>query len=202
MLVKDSGFEDIVFQSGVCTSGSLQGVLLGSHYNRGWTVHNAVSEALERLLLQRFLYDENIDLPSVDASEEMRNFVARYERFQVNIRNGNKGKTAQFWMFYLDLIRAQLIAHTSAQENNIDMLIAAWNKFLPMYFALNKINYARYESFYLHTLINMENMYPGLRNLLNDCGISVQGQESYPLRIAVDQRGEQTINCDAKTSGE
>ena len=189
MLVKGSGFEDTVFQSGVCTSGSLQGVLSGAHYNRGWTVHNAVSEALERLLLQRFLYDENIDLPNVDSIEEMRNFVARYERFQANVSIGRKGKTAQFWMIYLDLIRAQLLAHTSVQENNIDMLIAAWNKFLPMYFALNKINYARYGSFYVHTLINMDNMYPALRNLLNDCGISVQGQESYPLRTAVDQRG-------------
>ena len=29
----------------------------------------------------------------------------------------------------------------------------------------------------------------------------VQGQEKYPLRTAIDQRGEQTINRDAKTSG-
>ena len=143
-----------VFLSGVCISGSLQGVLSGSHYNRGWTVHNAVSEALERLLLQRFLYDENIDSSSVDSSESMLNFIAIYQRFQENIRNGRKKKTAQFWMFYLDLIRAQLIAHTSVQENNIDMLTAAWIIFLPLYFALNKINYARYGSFYMHTLIN------------------------------------------------
>jgi hypothetical protein len=61
--VAGSGFEDIVFQSGVCTSGSLQGVLAGSRYNRGWTVHNAFSEALERLLLQRFMYEKSATIP-------------------------------------------------------------------------------------------------------------------------------------------
>ena len=70
-----------------------------------------------------------------------------------------------------------------------------------MYFATNKVNYARYGSFYLHTLIHLDNIYPGLRDLLKRNGISVQGQESYPLRTAIDQRGEQTINRDGKTSG-
>ena len=32
-------------------------------------------------------------------------------------------------------------------------------------------------------------------------GISVKGQDRYPLRTAVDQRGEQTLKRDAKTSG-
>ena len=38
-LVKGSGFEEVVFQSSLTTSGSLNGVLSGSHYNRCWKVH-------------------------------------------------------------------------------------------------------------------------------------------------------------------
>ena len=38
-LVAGSGFEDAIFQTEVCSSGSLNGVLSGSHYNRCWTVH-------------------------------------------------------------------------------------------------------------------------------------------------------------------
>ena len=44
-------------------------------------------------------------------------------------------------------------------------------------------------------------MYPSLKDLLEQHGVSVQTQESFPVRIAFDQRGEQTINRDAKTSG-
>ena len=54
MLVESSGFEDVVFQAGLCTSGSLNGVIKASHYNRAWFVHSLFSEALERLLLTRF----------------------------------------------------------------------------------------------------------------------------------------------------
>ena len=32
-MVTESGFQDIVFQAGICSSGSLLGVLSGSHYN-------------------------------------------------------------------------------------------------------------------------------------------------------------------------
>ena len=104
-------------------------------------------------------------------------------------------------MFYLDLFEAQIMAHSAVQTNNLNMLISAWNKFIPVYFVFNRINYARYGSYYVFTLIHMETLYPGLRNLLDEFGISVQGQESFPLRTAVDQREEQTINRDAKTSG-
>ena len=59
----------------------------------------------------------------------------------------------------------------------------------------------RYGSYYIHTMVNIESVYPGLKELLKDMGISVQAQSTYALRTAIDQRGEQTINKDAKTAG-
>ena len=58
--VKGSGFRDIIFQAGVCLTGSFNVVSMGSHYNRAWTVHSAFSEALERLLIERFIFEYNI----------------------------------------------------------------------------------------------------------------------------------------------
>lgn len=214
-MIAGSGIEDVIFQSGVCTSGSLLGVLAGSHYNRGWTVHNAFSEALERLLFKRFIYEENPNIPDrfndlADINKEQlesllddeaSSFIQTYQRYRLRVRNGAAGKTAQFWMLYLDLMEAQVMAHNGVQENNIDMIIKAWQTFLPMYFAFNKVNYARYGSYYTFILMNMEQFYPGLKDLISKEGLSVQGQEKYPLRTAIDQRGEQTINRDAKTSG-
>ena len=54
-LISGSGFQDIVHQAGLCSPGSLNGVISGSHYNRCWTVHANFAEALERILFQRFL---------------------------------------------------------------------------------------------------------------------------------------------------
>ena len=53
-IVCGSGFEDLVFQSELYSTGSLGGVLSGPHYNRSWVIHNAITEAMERLLPLRF----------------------------------------------------------------------------------------------------------------------------------------------------
>ncbi len=196
-----AGSGDIIFQSGVCTSGSLQGVLAGSHCNCGWTVHNAFSEALERLLLQRFMYKKSAMIPDsfyelIDLDTEkiqsLENdasiaFTVEYERYRSSVRKGSAGKTAQFWMIYLDLMQAQCMAHVGVQENYVDMIINAWLKLLPMYFVLNKINYAQYGSYYVYTLINMEHLHPGLRDLIDKEGLSVQAQDLYPLQTSIDQ---------------
>ena len=52
-----------------------------------------------------------------------------------------------------------------------------------------------------YILKQIESKYPGLKELLLPCGLSVQAQETHPVRTAIDQRGKQTINRDAKTSG-
>ena len=53
--VSGSGFEDILFQAGLCSSGSIAGLLSGKHYNRNWLLHEAFSEALERLFEEQYI---------------------------------------------------------------------------------------------------------------------------------------------------
>ena len=50
-------------------------------------------------------------------------------------------------------------------------------------------------------LESIELQYPGCKELLLSAGLSVQAQDHYPNRTAIDQRGEQSINRDAKTAG-
>ena len=51
-------------------------------------------------------------------------------------------------------------------------------------------------------LKHIDDNYEGWKDLLSVNGLSVQAQKSHPLRTSIDQRGEQTINRDAKTAGE
>ena len=55
MLVESSVFGDVIFQLGICSSGSLNGLIKGTQYNHAWFCHSIFLEALERLLLTRFL---------------------------------------------------------------------------------------------------------------------------------------------------
>ena len=124
-----------------------------------------------------------------------------YDDYRNSIRNGKLGKTATYWLTYLDLVQMQYVIHKSVQENDFEKRVLGWKYFLPFYFALNYSNYARYGSYYVQVLESIEQMYPGLKDMLKCKGLSVQAQEKYSLRTSIDQRGEQTINRDAKTSG-
>ncbi|CAB4006805.1 Hypothetical predicted protein [Paramuricea clavata] len=174
-----------------------------------------VFEALERLLFQRFLKENSIAIPDYfyDAcidpiasyaviTENAASLYSEFQAFKEEARNAALGKTAQFWIqFYMDLMECQQTAHLTVQENDFDQRLLAWKFFLPMYFALNKQNYARYASYYVGVLQNIDILHPGLSEMLHKSGLSVQAQDRHPFRTATDQRGEQTINRDAKTAG-
>ena len=49
--------------------------------------------------------------------------------------------------------------------------------------------------------LQIDDHYPGLKPLLQLNGLSVQPQPAYPNQTSIDQRGEQSINRDAKTLG-
>ena len=63
-------------------------------------------------------------------------------------------------------------------------------------------NCTRYGTYYTRVLKNIEERYSGNKYILPVSGISVQAQQRYPTRIAIDIRNEQTINRDAKTPGD
>ena len=56
--IKGSGFEEIIFQLGLSTSGSVKKVLKGKHCNQCWTIHEAFSEALWRLFMDSYVQQE------------------------------------------------------------------------------------------------------------------------------------------------
>lgn len=53
--LEGSGFEEIILESGICSSGSLNGVMTGKHYNRAMIVHKVFLEAMDRLLIRQLL---------------------------------------------------------------------------------------------------------------------------------------------------
>ena len=56
-VISGSGFEEIVYQSGLCTPSSINTLLSGKHYSRCWYVHEIINDALERLFIRQYLQD-------------------------------------------------------------------------------------------------------------------------------------------------
>ena len=124
-IIAGSGFEGIVYQADICTtSGSLNGIINGSHYNRCWHVHNILSEALERMLITRFIVESNKEIPdtlaeishdlqkfSYSQMETCESFTQSYESYFQDVLNGTIGKTATFWAQYLKMMKFQRMIH-------------------------------------------------------------------------------------------
>ena len=99
-----------MYQTSLCTSGSLKGVLAASHYNRSWSLHLTFSEGLERLLMTMFINEKkpyisvalkdyclgSISFPASEVVTKSARFVQDYERYRDEVANGLISKTAQF----------------------------------------------------------------------------------------------------------
>ena len=92
------------------------------------------------------------------------------------------------------------LIHSAVQENDFAQRLEGWSRIMPYFFSLNKANYSRYGSYYIQKLRTLEKSHPGCKELISGKGLSVQAQDHYPLRTPIDQRGEQTLNREAKTN--
>ena len=88
--------------------------------------------------------------------------------------------------------------HIAVQESDDELRIKGCREMLPYFFALNLTNYSRYASYYVCMMSKIDELFPGNKELLKTYGISVPCQD---IRTAIHQRGEQTLNRDAKMAG-
>ena len=117
-LISGSGFEDIIHQSGLCSSGSLNGVISASHYNRCRNVNSHLAEALERLLFERFLQEtdhipeiiaSNLDsrkgrediLKELEDNSDVEDVFNAYSTFKQQIRVVFMGKQVDFGWYII-----------------------------------------------------------------------------------------------------
>ena len=64
---------------------------------------------------------------------------------------------------------------------NFGLRLCAWEYLILFYFIFNKIDYAWCRRYYLKTIKNYNQRYPGLKEMLKDTGIYLQGQDLYPM---------------------
>ena len=120
--MKGSGLSEILIESGVWASGSLEKVMSGKHYNRALRTHKLTLEALERLLVCNFkekndtndtpllhleafeMFQNLMKSPSSEIlkqtmeNEKCRSYFETYQSFKASVRIGKLGKTAQYWL--------------------------------------------------------------------------------------------------------
>ena len=64
--------------------------------------------------------------------------------------------------------------HLAVKENEFACRLYAWQKMLPLYFATNQVSYAKFGSYYVKILKNLNQFHPGLRAVLLKKGLTAQ----------------------------
>ena len=114
--------------------------------------------------------------------------------------NGEFGKTPQFWVMYMIMVDRKQKLHYAINTNNYNLRLLIWKESLPMWFATNKIHYARYWTFYVKFLKYLEDTHPGAKEEIEEKGLSVK-RNTLGIGQAVDMAGEQSYMKSAKTAG-
>jgi hypothetical protein len=158
---KGSGYADILLEAGLVTSGCLKNVLKGKAYAKALFCLKTVSEAMERLLIERFIEEEDaqiaiplalFNLTQTCNRENLSNvlqdpstltILQKYISYQKKARNGDLGKTAKFWMGVIDHTSLLLMLQYAVKTNNLTLFHKCNGEIANLFFAFDGPNYSR-----------------------------------------------------------
>lgn len=221
-----SGLSEVMLEAGLIGTGSIKGVLTGKHYDRAMHCHKIVLESLERLLFGQFLFQKGMDdifeglpessklkiqdlvhSPSEQILEQVMNdtalvaYIQEYCRYRDKVREGEQGKTAQFWISYMDHVWLVLSLIRAVKTNDFLLYTDCLHQMSDLFFSFDGQNYARYLTFFSVFVANIEETHPGATDVLQRGAISVARSFIPGNRCAVDKTMEETFMKHAKSHG-
>ena len=209
----DSGVEYLLTEAGVLAEGSLAGFMKGKFYNRCTRVHQILAAVMERALFSKFLEvredaekslahevmtdcDNTVEhCQRVAGNAAFNSLIKRYETYFHDVIDGKYGTTAAYWAIYAYLMnRVYRELQRAVRTNDVDSFIQVLPRVIEVFFALNRPNYARWGTLFLHKLKNMDQK---AREILEAGAMSIRRTKKSYARCPVDLTLEQTVNRDA-----
>lgn len=178
--IDNSGILNILVDTELLASGSLNGFVTGKHFNRCKRLHPLTSLAFSILHFESFVLSENIKItanvkkyledfpknrstvPTID-NVDLLVIIKKYEQYSMKTFNGEHGKTAQYYMIYMHLINHYLLLNTSIRTNDFELFKFVLPKITNLFFVFNQPNYARWLVLYHNKLCRVEETHPGLK---------------------------------------
>ena len=224
--MEGSGFDDVLLEANLISSGSLQGVLLGKNYSRATRCHKVLTEALHRLLFSEFSQTEEGSLLFSDLLKHKDDYlfdylndlskdsmkvlvednavcaiVESYLKFCETVRRGDLGKNPQFWLSYMDHVSLVLLLMRAVKLNDFELYAHCLNLMTDIFFSFGGQNYAQYLTFFSQFVSNLDFSHPGAVDQIRLGVISVARSFIPGSRCAVDKTMEETFMRHAKSKG-
>ena len=131
----DAGLHDILLESDVVATGSIDGVITGHHYNRSLRAHKLMMEALQRLRWWAYLdtltqedhaatlqiaTDLQQKFPSEDFNAMLSSdaFLQLLEGYDIFVNKNSTNQTFTFWSTYIEMMENLLQFIRATREGN------------------------------------------------------------------------------------
>ena len=159
-----SGYSEILIEADLVTSGCLRGVLNGKAYSKSlfYLCLKTVCEAMERLLLEGFMEEEKdltitdpvallilvqscdrVNLDTAIKDPMTLNVIEKYIQYENKVCTGHLGKTAVYWLSFIDHARLIFMLLYSVKVNNFKLFHKCNSEMANLFFAYGGKNYAR-----------------------------------------------------------
>ena len=156
-----SGYAEILIEAELVTSGCLRKVLVGKAYAQALFCLKAVSEAMERLLIERFVEEQNLEVGNpvalfnlVQTCSRDNLYIAmkapstlvvlqKYMTYEEQVRNDHLNKTITFWLSVIDHTRLILMLLYFIKINNLALFHKCNGDMADLFLAYDGPNYSR-----------------------------------------------------------
>ena len=159
---RGSGYAEVLLEAGLVEKGCLKHILSGKAFAKAMFNLKATVEALERLLLDVFVEQTNTEIrpqallnviltcnrQSIDAAlndESTNHLMQMYVDFQEQVRKGHLGKTARFWISFMDNAKLVFMLIYAVKTNNRKLFHKCNGEMASLFFAYDGQNYCRLE---------------------------------------------------------
>ena len=214
--VEESGVSYILTEKEVLAGGSTNAFLKGKNYNRCKRLHGLFSVVMEMLHFESFLdqQDNKNEIVQILKAEfknlkkwkedgtitlalEVEETMVQYSNFTKDTEAGAHGKTAQFWMGYVKLIKLNRLFSRSIREGDLKLYINSIKDMTNLFFTFNHPNFTRWLVRYHDNLLKLEesqsNVYVEFKKGLFSLRRTRKSFSGSPVDLTL----EQTINAEA-----
>ena len=208
--IAESGAEHLLNETHVIEKGSLNGFLHGKNYNHCKRSHQLLALVLEIKHFQAFLalkenpdvYNDQIENickeqnPS-ENPDDAQELLHDYKSFIEKTKAKGHGQKAKFWIEYVEMMKFSHLFTRSVRVGDLDLFIYCLPKLTNYFFALNRINYARWLVRYHNNLLKLSNTHPDVIQDFKNSLFAIKRTNKSFSRSPFDLTLEQTINADA-----
>lgn len=220
MFVRDSGFADILIETGIYGENTLRSILKGVQYNRGVRVHKLMYEACRRLQIDLFFREKGNSqiIGAIDhikafqeavmsteehapalydvIEEEVPGFVSEFNVFLKECSSNNE--TFKYWCDYCSMVEILLNCIRAEREGDWELHLRVVEKMIPYFLIFNHINYVRGCILYL---ADMKTLPEELKTPFKQGYFTVKRSLGKFNSVATDHALEQSLIRSSKVQG-